>query len=600
MTSLRIGIGQINSRAGDFEGNVEKILEVASRARSHGVELLVFPEMCVSGYMVEDLAFRGSFLRECAESMDKIARGLARTDMLVIVGGIETGDALHDAAAVLYKGKSLGWARKRYLFCCGRFDETRYFSAGERPLLIETDWFRAAVTVGDDAGYPLWPTEIDLLVNLWNEPYHFGHRPVREGLMIERSREDAAAVVMVGPVGGQDDAIFEGSSTIVDGWGEVIARGKSFAEDLVMADLDLDELRSHRKRTYHSSRRAPRRVGKADRITLDFAPREKKKPAALDTRIEPLHKGQRELFSALVLATRDFACKNGFERVILGLSGGIDSALTAAVAREALGPENVTAVSMPGPYTSGETRADAKKTAKNLGLQFLEVPIKPCYNAAVKSFAKAFAGREADVTEENLQARLRGLTLTSLSNKLGAMVLATGNKSEAAVGYSTLYGDTCGAFSPLVDLYKRQVYEVAKWYNAKAGKDVIPQSVIERAPTAELRPNQKDQDTLPPYDDLDRVLEGFLEKGMSVEEMVAGGEDPAMVYTIMRMLMKAEFKRRQCPIGPTVSERALSDLRLPITKRLGWWRPENSQAAGKKGKKKPATRRVPKGCKLEK
>ena len=579
MTVARIGIGQINPRMGDFEGNTRLILEAAAKARDSGVQLLIFPEMALTGFSTDDLAGRDSFVAAAVAAMSAVARALARSRMLLVVGGLENDDALYKGAAVIHRGEILGFARKRYLFCCGRYDESRYFSAGERTLVIETDKFRAAVTLGDDLGYPVFPAEIELLLNLWNEPYHFGHRPVRERMMIERSREDAVAMVLASPVGGHDDLLFEGASVVVDGFGEVIARGRSLSPDLVVADLDLRELKAHRARIFHSSRPRPESLSKVKLVRLLDPWPEKRKPARIQSRIEPRPKGPPEIFSAIVVATRDFVAKNGFGQAFIGLSGGIDSALTAAIAAEALGPKLVTAVSMPSPYNSDETKRDARATAKNLGIRFRQIPITALFSSALAALAPAFKRRPPDVTEENLQARLRGLLLMALANKAKGVVLASGNKSELATGYCTLYGDTVGAFAPLKDLYKTQVFQLAEWYNHHQGRDLIPRSVIERPPSAELRPGQTDQDTLPPYPTLDRILAGLVEKGHSMAELIDEGEDEETVRAVFRLLLSSEFKRRQYPIGPSVSERPLTDLTFPITKKIGWW--ETDPPAGK-------------------
>jgi len=589
VTVVRIGVGQINAKVGDFDANLAKIIDRIKEASRRGVELLVFPEMAVTGFPTEDLSFRGSFMKASCRAVDKIAASLKRSSMVVIVGGIEVTDTFYKAAAVIHRGEVLGWARKRHLFCCGRFTEDRYFSAGERPLVIECEKFRAAVTLGDDFGYPVFPGEIELLINLWNEPFVYGRRPLRERMMLARSMEDAVAIVMVSPAGASDDMIFEGSSTIVDGFGEVLARGPAFNEGLVVADLDLRILKSHRKRVFHSSRPETRHLEKVDLISIPKGwPAEKKKPADSGAVRELYFKGPKEMFMALSIATRDFVQKNGCGGAILGVSGGIDSAVCALIAREAFGAGGVTAVSMPGPYTSKQTRKDAKKVAENLGVRFLEIPIKGAFNAFNRGLAKAFEGLSEDVTEENLQARIRGVILMALANKYHGMVLCTGNKSEDSVGYCTMYGDTVGGYAPLVDVYKTQVYEIAEWYNLRAGRDVIPKSVIDRAPTAELKEGQQDIDALPPYPELDRILMGFLEGGQSVSELIEAGEDPDTVYKVMRMLTGAEFKRRQAPIGPTVSTRPLSDLILPISMESGWWTAAGAKASKSKpgGKKK--------------
>lgn len=597
MTIVRIGMGQIGSRVGDFQANVGAMLDRAAEASRQGVEILVFPENAVCGGPIEDLALRGSFIAAAQKAMDKVASSLKSSRMIVIAGGIESDVALFNSAAVIHRGRILGFARKRYLFCCGRFDESSYFSPGQKPLVLETERFRAAVTIGDDLGYPVFPAEIELLINLWNEPFHYGHRPIKETMMRERAREDAVAIALVSPVGAQDDIVFEGSSAIYDGFGQVLARGRAFSEDLVAADLDLRELKEHRKRIFHAS--APRQghLDKAEIISIPGAWPERKKPARLRPRIESFPKGPREVFAALSLAVREFVRKNGFAKVIVGASGGIDSCLVLAIAKEALGKRNVMAVSMPGPFTSPETRQDAARVSKALGLDFLEIPITPQYETMLKALAPAFKGKAADLTEENLQARLRGLTLMALANKFQAMVLATSNKSEAACGYCTLYGDTCGAYAPLIDVYKTQVYEIVTWYNHQAGRDLIPESVIERAPSAELRLNQTDQDSLPPYPDLDRILKAFLEGGESIAEQVEKGEDRETIHAILRLVMNSEFKRRQAAIGPTVSEMPLSELRIPVTKNPEWWNEIKTPKKRPRRAARPAGRKLKRGSK---
>jgi NAD+ synthase (glutamine-hydrolysing) len=567
VTVVRIGIGQINTRVGDFAGNVGAIKARIKEAARLGVELMVFPEMAVTGYPLADLAFQSGFVAAAGRAMEDVAKSLARSKMTVIVGGTHAGDELYNGAAVIHQGKILGWAHKRYLFCCGWYTEDRYFSAGERPLVIETDKFRAVVTLGEDMGYPVFPGEIELLINLWNEPYIYGKRALRDRMMLASSKEDAVAIAMASPVGGNDDMVFEGSSAIADGFGEVIARGPGFEEALVVADLDLRVLKAHRQHSFPTSHSEEGHLQKVVRVQVPLPWPEVKRPAKITPVREHFFKGAKELFMALALATRDFVDKNGSTGAIVGVSGGIDSALALAIAAEALGPERVSAVSMPGPHNCAATRADARKVAKNLGVKFREVPITPALNALTKGLAPAFKGLKPDVTEENLQARVRGVILMALANKHRAMVLATGNKSERATGYCTLYGDTVGAFAPLTDVYKTQVYEIASWYNKRAGRDVIPASTVARPPTAELKPNQTDQDTLPPYPELDRILARLLEGAESPAELSAAGEDPETVAKVAAMLMNSEFKRRQGPLGPTVSERPLKDLVLPITKK---------------------------------
>ena len=571
MTILRIAIGQINPCVGDFEGNADVIIAVAGEARRMGAQLVVFPEMAITGFSAGDLTARQSVQDASARAMDRVAAALKKSPVTAVVGGIENSDSLYKGAAIIHRGKILGFARKRYLFCCGQFDESNWFAAGDRTLVLETDKFRAAVTIGDDLGYPVFPGEVELLINLWNEPYRSGHRPVRDRMMIERAREDAVAMVMASPVGGHDELLFEGGSAVIDGFGVTVARAKYLETDLLVTDLDLRELKAHRARVLHQSD-GNNHLGKAHVIRLPEPWPQTRRPAKMPARIEARPKGATEIFRALAVATRDFVTRSGAPRVFVGVSGGVDSALVAAIATEALGKKAVTAVSMPGPYNSAETRADARRTAKNLGIKFLEIPIGPAYEALKKSLAPAWKGKKPDCAEENLQARVRGVLLMGLANKAHGLVLACGNKSELATGYATLYGDTAGAFAPLKDVYKGQVFALAEWYNEWKLKEVIPRSVIERAPSAELRPGQTDQDSLPPYPTLDRILSEMIEKRRSMAELVAEGEDEETVEKVAVMLLKSEFKRRQYPLGPGISERPLAEVHFPVIKKIGWWK----------------------------
>jgi NAD+ synthase (glutamine-hydrolysing) len=386
-------------------------------------------------------------------------------------------------------------------------------------------------------------------------------------MLAQRARDNIAAVVFCNLVGGQDELVFDGASMIVDPHGETVARGRQFVEELVTADVDLDAV--FRARMQDSRRRKETLdVARAPLTSVAPLPSRAEVRAIETQRAEPLP-GVDEVFQALVVGTRDYVRKNGFKRVVIGLSGGIDSSLVAAVAVEALGRENVTGVTMPSPFSSRGTRDDAQRLAKNLGIEFMRLPITPVFKGFLKSLAEPFKGLKEDVTEENIQARIRGTLLMALSNKFGWLVLTTGNKSEIAVGYSTLYGDMAGGFAVIKDVPKTLVYELSRHVNARAGKPVIPESVIERAPSAELRHEQKDQDTLPPYDVLDAILEAYVEESCSIADMIARGFSPETVRKVVRMIDTAEYKRRQGPIGVKITPRAFGrDWRLPIVNRF--------------------------------
>jgi NAD+ synthase (glutamine-hydrolysing) len=430
-----------------------------------------------------------------------------------------------------------------------------------------------AVNVCEDLWYPTGPTTpqalagAELIVTINGSPYHAGKAHFRERMIATRAADDVVWLAFVNMVGGQDELVFDGASMIVDPHGETLARGRQFVEELVTADIDLDAV--FRARMQDSRRR--KETLDAARAPVISVPGLRERPEAPPISVplvEPLPRVD-EVFQALVLGTRDYVRKNGFKRVVIGLSGGIDSSLVAAVAVEALGRENVTGVTMPSPFSSRGTRDDAQRLAKNLGIEFMRVPITPVFKGFLKSLAEPFKGLKEDVTEENIQARIRGTLLMALSNKFGWLVLTTGNKSEIAVGYSTLYGDMAGGFAVIKDVPKTLVYELARHVNARAGKAIIPASVIDRAPSAELRHDQKDQDTLPPYDVLDAILQLYVEESCGVADLIARGFPPETVRKVIRMIDTAEYKRRQGPIGVKITPRAFGrDWRLPIVNRF--------------------------------
>src|SRR5215468_10868955 len=564
MRRLRVALGQINPTVGDFERNVRIIVDAIERARVQGATLVAFPELAITGYPPEDLLFKPAFIEANLRALDEVRR--ASRGLSVVVGFVDKQDDIFNAAAVLHDGVRAGVYHKQYLPNYGVFDENRYFQAGtETPVFTAGDT-TFAVNVCEDIWYPAGPTTVqalggaELIVNINGSPYHAGKARFREQLVSTRAVDDLVCVAYVNMIGGQDELVFDGASMVVNEHGECLARGRLFEEDLVVSDLDLDAV--FRARLHDSRRRKEKLVARETATTRVSLP---PLPAPEVPALAPVE----EVFEALVLGTRDYVRKNGFKRVVVGLSGGIDSSLVAAVAVEALGRENVAGVGMPSAYSSTGTRRDAQRLAKTLGIEFLTIPITRLLNAYKRTLAKAFKGMKEDVTEENIQARIRGNLLMALSNKFGWLVLTTGNKSEYSVGYTTLYGDMAGGFAVIKDVPKMLVYEVARHVNTRAGRAVIPETVFTRAPSAELRPNQTDQDTLPPYDLLDRILEGYVEEDQGVNDLIARGFPADTVRRVVSMVDANEYKRRQAPIGVKITPRAFGrDWRPPIVNRF--------------------------------
>ncbi len=571
MRRYRVSLAQINPTVGDIEGNTRRIVDGIAQARALGADLVAFPELAVTGYPPEDLLFKSAFIEAnlaALRDVTKAARGLT-----AVVGFVDRRQDLFNAAAVIHDGTLAGVYHKQYLPNYGVFDENRYFQAGREAQVFSIGSTSVAVNVCEDVWYPTGPTTpqalagAELIVTINGSPYHAGKARFRERMVATRAADDVVWLAFVNMVGGQDELVFDGASMIVDPHGETVARGRQFVEELVTADIDLDAV--FRARMQDSRRRKETLdVARAPLISVPPLPARAEAPPLPAQVAEPLPRVD-EVFQALVLGTRDYVRKNGFKRVVIGLSGGIDSSLVAAVATEALGRENVTGVTMPSPFSSRGTRDDARRLAKNLGIEFMRLPITPVFKGFLKSLAEPFKGLKEDVTEENIQARIRGTLLMALSNKFGWLVLTTGNKSEIAVGYSTLYGDMAGGFAVIKDVPKTLVYELSRHVNARAGKPVIPESVIDRAPSAELRHDQKDQDTLPPYEVLDAILEAYVEDSRGVADLIAEGFAPETVRKVIRMIDTAEYKRRQGPIGVKITPRAFGrDWRLPIVNRF--------------------------------
>jgi NAD+ synthase (glutamine-hydrolysing) len=571
MHRFRIALAQINPTVGDLEGNVTRIRAGLDQARALGCRLVAFPEMAITGYPPEDLLFKSAFIEANLKALADLVR--ASEGLTAVVGFVDKRDDIFNAAAVLHDGALAGVYHKQYLPNYGVFDENRYFQAGTEAPVFTLGETPFAVNICEDIWYPTGPTTrqalagAELVVTINASPYHAGKGHQRERMIATRAADDVVCLAFVNMVGGQDELVFDGGSLIVNERGEPVARGRQFVEDFVVADLDLEAVFHARLRD--SRRRKDKQdASPASRIVLPALTPAAAPPGPPRADVAPLAPVA-EVYEALVLGTRDYVRKNGFKHVVIGLSGGIDSSLVAAIAVEALGRENVSGVTMPSPYSSSGTRNDAKRLAKNLGIDFQTLPITPVFKGFKRSLASPFKGLKEDVAEENIQARIRGTLLMALSNKFGWLVLTTGNKSEIAVGYSTLYGDMAGGFAVIKDVPKTLVYEVSCHVNARAGRAVIPPSVFDRAPSAELRPDQTDQDTLPPYPELDAILQGYVEDDRGVSDLVARGFSEETVRRVIRMVDVNEYKRRQGPIGVKITPRAFGrDWRLPIVNRF--------------------------------
>ena len=571
---MRIALAQINATVGDIGGNEEKIVARTAEARQAGAALVLFPELAVTGYPPEDLLLKEHFLADARAAVDRIA-GHTR-DIVAVVGFPERAEDAYNAAAVLADGKVQAIYRKVNLPNYGVFDEVRYFQRGPGGAMIEVDGVQVGLTICEDIWQPGPPLSDEalagarLILNISASPYVAGKGQMRERMLAQRARDNLVAVAFCALVGGQDELIFDGHSFVVDHDGDVIARSPQFAEDLLVAEVDVQAAGSARLRDTRQrpAARDMRPVVAALGSLRTAAPVGEELVGRPGGPVAPLLDGDAEVYAALVLGTRDYTRKNGFEHVVLGLSGGIDSTLVALIAVDALGAECVTCVTMPSPYTSEGTLTDARTLAHNLGTELLELNIGEPMAAYEGLLADVFAGREPDLTEENLQARIRGNLLMALSNKFGWLVLTTGNKSEMSVGYSTLYGDSAGGFAVIKDCPKLLVYRLVAERARRDPQSPVPESIVTRPPSAELRPDQVDQDSLPPYEVLDAILEGYVEEDLGREQLIARGLPAADVDRVVRLVDLAEYKRRQQPPGIKVTSKAFGrDRRVPITNR---------------------------------
>ncbi len=586
MRSFRIAMVQMNPTVGDLDGNVKRIVGWLREARKAKADLVAFPELAVTGYPPEDLLLKPRFVADNRLALQEVVRECR--DIAAVVGYVGQGVAsdhksvsptvvpagrheLYNAAAVIAERRVAATYNKWFLPNYGVFDESRYFHPGRRLPIVTLNGTVLGVNICEDIWLPEGPTRIqawagaEVIVNINASPFHVGKSRYREQMLATRARENGVILTYTNTVGGQDELVFDGNSLILDQTGDVIARAKAFEEDFLVADLNIEAVA--RSRMAHSRRKAPagQFASAIERVDLAVATGGRKRVPVIPPLVSPLDSIE-EVYRALTLGVCDYVRKNGFKRVVIGLSGGIDSALTAAIAVDALGPANVLGVFMPSPYTSRESRDDVADLVRRLGIALRTIPITGPFRSYLKALAPAFGSRSADTTEENLQARIRGNILMAFSNKFGHLVLTTGNKSEMSVGYPTLYGDMAGGFAVIKDVPKTMVYELARLRNRRGERPVIPKRILERAPTAELKPDQKDEDTLPPYTTLDPILKAYVEEDRSLEEIVAMGFDRQTVARVIGMVDRSEYKRRQAPIGIKITHRAFGkDRRMPIT-----------------------------------
>jgi NAD+ synthase (glutamine-hydrolysing) len=552
----KVALAQMNLTVGDIDGNAARIVSTIEQARGTAAQIVAFPELAVTGYPPEDLVLKRSFVAANRAALDEIAR--ATGDLVAVVGFVDAvEDRLYNAAAICHEGRVAAIYHKHRLPNYGVFDERRYFSEGRGHWLIDTADGVIGVCVCEDAWSPTGPlvsqgdAGAQIVVNINASPFHKGKLGERAQLLGERARRADASIAYVNTVGGQDELVFDGGSMVVGPDGEVVARSHQFEEDLVVVDVPLGEAGAGR--------------GEAvERLSLDL----RTTAAAPAAEIAPALSAPREIYEALRLSLRDYVVKNGFEKIVIGLSGGIDSSITAVIAADAIGAENVLGIAMPSEFSSEHSMQDAKELSENIGIEMLHVPIGRVFHAYLDTMRDAYGEADSGLAEENLQARVRGNLLMATSNRYGHLVVATGNKSEMACGYATLYGDMAGGFALIRDVFKTEVYEVCRYRNTLG--PAIPENVLTKPPSAELRPDQKDSDSLPQYEELDPILEAYIQQDASLEEIVAAGNDRATVEKVIALVDRAEYKRRQAPPGPKVTVRAFGrDRRLPITNR---WR----------------------------
>jgi NAD+ synthase (glutamine-hydrolysing) len=578
---LRVALAQINVTVGDLEGNTRKILSSMQQAHAAGAHIVCFPELALTGYPPEDLLLKPGFVAANLRKLDTLVQASRDLPGLTaVIGFVDRDHDIYNAAAIVHDGKLVGTYHKHFLPNYGVFDENRYFRGGHLAPVFLIHGVHVGINICEDIWYATGPLTkqahagAEVILNINGSPYHAGKGAVREEMIATRATDDVVIVAYLNMVGGQDELVFDGRSMVFNEQGTLIARGKQYEEDLLIVDLDtasvfrsrLHDPRRRQQRWYTHTEDAP--VIVVDDSPLSAPNVDNHVLLGAPQRIEPAMSSLQEIYSALVLGTRDYVHKTGFKKVLIGLSGGIDSSLVAAIAADALGAENVLGISMPSGYSSEGSKTDAQKLAENLGVQYQTIPIEETFRTSLKMMRPALGDEYPGLAAENLQARIRGNILMTISNKFGSLVLTTGNKSELATGYSTLYGDMAGGFAVIKDVLKTLVYQLCVYRNSLSDTPVIPQDVIDKPPSAELRPDQKDVDSLPPYDVLDPILEAYVEDDRSFEEMLAMGFDRRTIERVMRLVDISEYKRRQAPPGVKITPRAFGrDRRLPITNR---------------------------------
>ncbi len=582
MRTFRLAMAQMNATVGDLDGNSERIVAAIRDARDLGADLVAFPELALPGYPPEDLLLKPQFIRENSDQLLQIAaecQGIA-----AIVGFIDADADIYNAAAVIYDGKVVGIYRKMYLPNYGVFDEDRYFAAGSECPVYKINGTQAGVNICEDIWYATGPAVVqraagaELIVNINGSPFHAGKRAFREKMLATRAADNGLFVAYVNLVGGQDELVFDGASIILGPDGEIVAEAEQFEEQLLIADLEVESVFRSRLRDPRTRKERAAditHIGKPVNVLISEYDEDGSKPKllvddALSDRgeVSKKHDETAEVYAALTLGTRDYVRKCGFSKVLIALSGGIDSTLVAAVAADALGSENVVGIAMPSRYSSEGSVLDAMALADNLGIELWTLPIEDAFSAYLDTLATKFAGTEPGVAEENMQSRIRGNLIMAVSNKFNWLVLTTGNKSEMATGYATIYGDMAGGYAVIKDVPKQLVYELCRYRNTLGDKPVIPQSVIDKPPSAELRPDQKDEDSLPPYSVLDPILKAYVEDDYAFDDIVAMGFDPETVKQIINLVDRNEYKRRQSPPGIKITPRNFGrDRRMPIANR---------------------------------
>ncbi|PNR99078.1 NAD synthetase [Petrotoga mexicana DSM 14811] len=573
---IRISLAQMNSTVGDYQGNIEKIKDFISKADEKGADLILFPELTLNGYPPEDLILKTQFLRDSLKSIKEIQDFSESKDVVIVLGAVDWDVESYNTAFVIYKGEIYGSYKKMFLPNYSVFDEKRYFTAGRTPFLMEIERIKIGITICEDLWVPNGPAVslaqngANLILNLSSSPFYKGRNKVRFEMLKTRASELSSWIAYCNNVGGQDELVFDGGSVVINPYGEIELSAPSFEEGLYFIDIDPLEptranLREGKRKHYNQSAyyESVNTIKIAKKIT------EKNPIKAIKVDSFDIYE---QLYLAVKTGIKDYVWKNGFQKVVLGLSGGIDSSLTAAIAADAIGPENVLGLLMPSQYSSKGSIDDSIELSKNLGINYKIIPINDIYEKYIENLKESFKNTDEDKTEENIQARIRGNLVMAFSNKFGYLALACGNKSEAATGYATLYGDMAGGFSPIKDLYKTELYKVAKKYNELHGKEIIIKSILEKPPSAELRPNQKDEDTLPPYALLDEILFKYIDREMSYDELLQEGYDEELLKNVINMVNKNEYKRRQSAPGIKLTERSFGkDRRMPITNKYIPW-----------------------------